>query len=214
MMTLGNVFGTFFSYSYKIYGENQEPHPPISDNTLTWAASIGSGVINGLSRVVLGALVDKVGFKKLFIILMVIQLINSVGCYWAAFVPSLYFMCVMLNYLCLGGLFAIFPVAVTNVYGLAAGPKIYVWVLLGSFLSSLINLLETTYLQELLGFMALFYFGSVTQIACLVVTCCYQEKLDVERLRRHNGLLSQAEEEQKEVKIKEASETDRDTGRD
>ena len=121
----------------------------------------------------------------------------------------------MLNYLCLGGLFAIFPVAVTNVYGLTAGPKIYVWILLGSFLSSVINLIETTYLQDLLGFMALFYFGSVTQIACLVVTCIYQEKLDVERLRRHNGLLSQAEEEQKEVlTFKEATETGQDKTRD
>ena len=71
-MILSNVFGTFFSYSYKIYGENKEPHPPISDALLSWAASIGSGVVNGLSRIVLGAFVDRVGFKTLFTILMVI----------------------------------------------------------------------------------------------------------------------------------------------
>ena len=72
LMILSNIFGTFFSYSYKVYGENKEPHPPISDKLLTWAASVGSGLVNGLSRIVLGAIVDRVGFKTLFAILMVI----------------------------------------------------------------------------------------------------------------------------------------------
>ena len=67
LMVLANVFCTFFSYSYKVYGENKEPHPPISEKTLTWAASIGSGVVNGLSRIIMGALVDRVSFKKLLI---------------------------------------------------------------------------------------------------------------------------------------------------
>ena len=195
MMILSNVFGTFFSYSYKVYGENQEPHPPISDTTLTWAASIGSGLVNGVSRITLGAVVDRVGFKKLFAFLMAIQLINSLTCYWAAFIPSVYFACVMLNYMSLGGMFAIFPVAVTNVFGLATGPKIYVWILLGTFIASLIILIETTYLEDLLGFAALFYFGSVTQIATLIILYYYKEELDVERLRKHNALCSQTEEE-------------------
>ena len=161
-MILSNIFGTFFSYSYKVYGENRSPHDPISDTLLTWAASIGSGLINGLSRVTLGAVVDKVGFKKLFTILMIIQLVNSLVCYWAAYIPAIYFICILLNYACIGGIFAIFPVAVTNVFGLEKGPQIYVWILLGSFFSSLINLFETTVLLEWLDFAALFYLGSIT----------------------------------------------------
>ena len=192
MMILANVFGTFFSYSYKVYGTNVSPHPPISDKTLTWAASIGSGLVNGLSRITLGAIADRVGFKKLFSILMFIQLINSLVCYWAAFETSLYFACVLVNYMVIGGIFAIFPVAVTNVFGLKTGPKIYVWILLGSFIAAVINLIETSYLQDIVGFAALFYFGSATQVLCLLVTWCYEEKLDVERLRAHDGLKSQA----------------------
>ena len=70
MMTLGNIFGTFFSYSYKVYGSQDQTHEAISDATLTWAASIGSGIINGCSRILLGGVVDRVGFKTLFMILM------------------------------------------------------------------------------------------------------------------------------------------------
>ena len=117
-MILSQIFGTFFSYSYKVYGENQSPHPPISDTLLTWAASIGSGLVNGLSRISLGAIVDRVGFKTIFTVLMSIQLVNSLMCYWAAYIPWLYFTCIMLNYMCIGGTFAIFPVAVTNVFGI------------------------------------------------------------------------------------------------
>lgn len=189
-MILANIFGTFFSYTYKVYGENDEPHPQISDKTLTWAASIGSGMVNGFSRIVLGATVDKAGFKKLFTILMSVQLVNSLVCYWAAYIPALYFICIMVNYMVIGGIFAIFPVAVTNVFGLEAGPGIYVWILLGSFFSSCINLLETTILEPALGFASLFYFGSIMQVISLIVIWFYEEKLDVERLRKHNGLLS------------------------
>ena len=53
---------------------------------------------------------------------MFAQLINSLVCFWAANVVELYFVCVLVNYAVLGGLFAVFPVSVTNVYGLELGP--------------------------------------------------------------------------------------------
>ena len=116
---------------------------------------------------------------------------NALTCYWAAYIPSVYFLCVMLNYMCVGGIFAIFPVAVTNVFGLEVGPQIYVWLLLGSFVSSLINLFETTVLEKAIGFASLFYFGAVMQVLALIVIFFYEEKLDVERLRKHDALRSQ-----------------------
>lgn len=125
-MILANYFGTFFSYSYKPFGLSSSPHDPISDTTLTWAASVGSGLVNGLSRITFGTLVDKYSFRFLLSILMVIQLFNSLVCFWAAYNPGCYFMCVLMNYMVLGGLFAVFPVSVTRLYGLEFGPTIYV----------------------------------------------------------------------------------------
>ena len=122
IMILSNYFGTFFSYSYKPFGENDTPHEQISDSTLTWAASVGAGLVNGLSRIGFGTLVDKYSFRRLMSILMLIQLVNSMVCFWAAYVPALFFICILINYMVLGGLFAIFPVSVTNVFGLEYGP--------------------------------------------------------------------------------------------
>ena len=90
----------------------------------------------------------------------------------------------------IGGVYAIFPVAVTNVFGLELGPQIYVWITLGGFFSSLINLFETTVLLDHAGFASLFYFGALMQLLTLLLMCCYEEKLDVERLRKHNALKS------------------------
>jgi MFS transporter, OFA family, oxalate/formate antiporter len=56
IMVCGNFFATFFSYTYKAYGEDSALHKPISDTTLTWAASIGGGLVNGCSRLCMGTL--------------------------------------------------------------------------------------------------------------------------------------------------------------
>ena len=188
LMLFANYFGTFFMYAFKAFGENKEPHPPISDETLTWAASIGSGIVNGISRITLGALLDRHGFKKLMTILMATQLVVSLICYHAVYVPWLFFTCILLNYMSVGGLFAIFPVSVQNVFGMEFGPQIYIWVLLGSFFASLLNMLSTVWLLPVLGFQALFYVGSFTQGLALVTLYFFEEKLDVDRLASYNAL--------------------------
>jgi hypothetical protein len=70
-MIFSSFFTTFFSYTYKVYGEDATLHKPISDQTLTWAASIGGGIVNGCSRLLMGYLNDKYSFKFLITILMI-----------------------------------------------------------------------------------------------------------------------------------------------
>ena len=60
-----------------------------------------------------------------------------------------------------GGMYAIFPVTVTNIFGLEVGPKVYVWILLGGTVVSIVNLIETAVIEPVIGFAALFYINSV-----------------------------------------------------
>ena len=46
-------------------------------------------------------------------IVLTIELAICVLFYWAANSPVFYFICVMLNYTCIAGIYAIFPVSVT-----------------------------------------------------------------------------------------------------
>ena len=195
LMLFSNYFGTFFMYAFKTYGENKGEHEPISDAVLTWAASIGAGLVNGCTRLALGALLDKQGFKKLFAVLMTSQLLVSLVCYHAVNWPWLYFICILLNYMSLGGMYTIFPVCVQNVFGLVYGPQIYVWVLLGSFCASVLNTLSTLYLLPVIGFQALFYLGSVAQVITLLILRCFEENLDVDRLAKFNALTYAAKDQ-------------------
>lgn len=126
---------------------------------------------------------DKYSFRMLLSILMVIQLFVSLTIYWVTSLPSLYFICVLLNYFSNGGLFAVFPGSVTNVFGLKFGPQVYTIILLASIVSSCLNIVMTDVLLPVAGFAACFYLGSFVTILALIVLWRFEEKLDVENLK-------------------------------
>jgi hypothetical protein len=72
MMLLGNVFGTFFSYTFKAFAEDDTYHPKINDGLMSIAASVGSGLVNGATRIIMGTLTDKYSFKTLYGIMMAV----------------------------------------------------------------------------------------------------------------------------------------------
>ena len=117
MMILANFFGTFFSYTFKSFAEDDTYHKQISDTLMSIASSVGSGLVNGSTRIVMGTLTDFSSFKVLFGIMMVVQLCNGLVCFWAARSSTAFFFCVLFNYFSLGGLFAVFPKTVISVFG-------------------------------------------------------------------------------------------------
>jgi len=126
LMVLGNYGSTLLSYSYKPFGESSSDHTAINDGLLTWAASIGAGLLNGIARLCFGNLADKFSFRLLMGIILTLELVTCLMFYWAANCPALYFTAIMFNYICIAGIYAIFPVSVTQVFGLKRGPQVYV----------------------------------------------------------------------------------------
>ena len=187
-MTFGGYSATFLQYSFKPYGESNSSHPAISDKTLTWAASVGAGFINGLSRISFATLADKYSFRTLMSALQLIELVVALTFYWAAYVPSLYFTCILLNYVAMGGFYAIFPVSVTSVFGLTYGPQIYVQILFGSFCASLWDLGMTRWVLPETSFSFMFYFGAGVTLVTLAIVYFFKEQLDSENLAKWNAL--------------------------
>lgn len=192
MIFLGNVFGTFFSYTFKAFAEDDTYHPRISDGLISVAASVGSGLVNGITRITMGSLTDKYSFKLLYSIVMGIQLFNSVVCFWAANSSSLFFICVLLNYLSLGGIFAVYPTTAIKTFGIKHGPSIYAMILIGGFCSSLFNIPLTIYLLPKTSFLTVYFVGSVATILNFVVLYFYEEKIDVARLAKYGGIVELA----------------------
>jgi MFS family permease len=202
LMLLCNFFPTFFNYTYKTYGEDKALHKPINDLTLSWAASIGSGLVNGMSRLTCGWLNDKFSFRHIMMVLMSIEVLVAVSVYWVVEIVPIYFLCVLLNYFAGGGLFAVFPNSVTRLFGLRVGPQIYSVILLASILSSTLNLVMVDVLLDSMGFAACFYLSAIVTGVAVVVLYFFEETLDTERLYPVNGI----------IKIKEGRESETEEG--
>jgi MFS family permease len=177
MMFLMNIFGGFFSYTYKQIGISVN----ISDNVLTWAGQI-SALVQAGTRLSFGALYDKFGFKKLFFILCVINIINSAGCYPARQITWLYFICIQLNYFTLAGIFAIFPVSVANTFGKKYGAAVYPLVVIASPISAVLITLLEKYVYPVIHMQNMMLIGTACSTISFFVLFGFEEKLDVQNL--------------------------------
>ena len=175
------MFGGSFSYLYKPIGLSVN----ISDRLLTWAAS-AAAVLQAVTRLSFGYLYDKVGFKKLFNILMVINVVNSVICYPARDYPPLYFVCILLNYMVYAGIFAIFPTPAAQTFGPRYGAQVYSIILVAGLVAAIANALHNKILYGMMGLEAsyLFNIGGVYSVIGIIINNFFSEKLDIEKMEK------------------------------
>jgi MFS family permease len=152
------------------------------------AAAVGSGLVNGSTRIFMGLMIDRFKFKSLFAIIVSVQVFNGLVCFWAAKWAPAFFVCVLLNYFVIAAIFTILPVSVINVFGNKHGPYIYVFVMLGGLFADFINLPLIILVLPKTSFLIIYNIGAVIATICLVILCFFKEELDVENLRKHNGL--------------------------
>ena len=117
------------------------------------------------------------------------ELFNSLIAFWAVNIPAIYFICVLLNYFSLGGLWAIAPTLSVTIFGMSKGPQVYAWIMLSSTFASLMNIFTLDYLLDATNYHTCFYFGSLVTIGVIIILYCFEEKLDYERLARKNALV-------------------------
>ena len=115
MLFFGEFYCLYNASSYKLVAQNT-----ISDRSLTIAGALGS-ILNGLSRVVWGALLDKYGFKKLYLMLLTIETIVSFSIESCKYNATLYIICVALSFLCIGGHISLFSATGVRIFGIRNG---------------------------------------------------------------------------------------------
>jgi MFS family permease len=121
IMFLSNVFGGFFSYQYKTIYESHHSKSKDADIIMAWAAS-AAGIVQFITRISVGHLYDRLGFKPILNALMAINIANAMFCYQLKMLTVPYVACIELNYLVLGGIFAVFPAPVIKTFGIYYGP--------------------------------------------------------------------------------------------
>jgi len=83
----------------------------------TITGSVGA-VMNMAGRLVCGGLYDEIGFKKTYIIILLIQVIISATFIFAVKNEVMLPIWVSLSYFCLGGHLTIFPTLADKIYGI------------------------------------------------------------------------------------------------
>lgn len=135
MMVLGIFYGIYMAGVYKKTAQDY-----LDDNTLTIAGAIGS-ICNGCSRYMWASLQDIYGFRKVYFVVMMIQLIVSATIWNVKANEYLYPAWVAFSFLCEGAHFACFPAVTAKIFGVQYGGQIFTIIFLIIPVSSLLSYL-------------------------------------------------------------------------
>ena len=129
-------------------------------------------------------------------------MLNALICYHAVYYPWLFCACIFVNQAVAGCVYAGIPVASVKVFGTKHGTNIYGFVSSGVLISSVINVIFSVYLIDVVGIQVLFYIGATLQCASLFILYGFSEELDVENLKKYDGVKLVREEALKSDEFK------------
>ena len=139
MLYNGVVFGMYVASVYKDTALGLIP-----DSTLTLAGSLGA-FANGGSRMFWATIMDYIGFRKVYLILVSIQIITATFIYQSRYNAPLYVMFVVLAFLCEGGHFSTFSAAAPKIFGLVDGGKVATFIIVATVPATLTGLVCTQF---------------------------------------------------------------------
>ena len=120
------------------------------DQYLSLLGSIGS-VFNGIFRVILGATLDRLSFRKIMLLNIIVFILSCGTIVWSVREKATYFISVVLTYGCYGSLFSIFPTQTVRILGKVIGPKMYYITFGGFSLGSIMQYLFHKFLVSSYG---------------------------------------------------------------
>lgn len=136
MSLLSSGFGLMISVQFKDLGLKTID----DDEFLTLIGSIGF-VINSTFRIIWGYLMDKFGFKKVYWVLILIQLALICSLNAISQNKSCYFIWICLILACEGGHFSLFPAITMKQFGIKVGGILYPYVYFAFIISNFIQFL-------------------------------------------------------------------------
>lgn len=124
-------FGSMIVSNYKTYGQTLD----FEDSFLSTVGTLGS-VMNGVSRLFWGSLLERLGIKKIMLINLSVQIGLSFTLRWVSSSGAVYLIYVITVYFCYGGWYAMMPATITRIFGKKIGTTIYGITFIGFTASS------------------------------------------------------------------------------
>ncbi|CAD8092769.1 unnamed protein product [Paramecium sonneborni] len=152
MVLCSIIFGMLLANCYKIFGQTLG----IDDAKLTILGSV-QAVCNGGSRFGWAVLSDKIGFKKVYLIIAVINLICTASIGYIENSYAGYFIILCVTMCCEGGLFSCYPAVSAKIFGHKVGPIIYGGLFFVIGLSNMLGYLLYKFGEPEIGFGGVFW---------------------------------------------------------
>mmetsp|Transcript_9153 Transcript_9153/g.10362 ORF Transcript_9153/g.10362 Transcript_9153/m.10362 type:complete len:208 (-) Transcript_9153:184-807(-) len=157
MIVLSAAFPFFMAGNFKTYEMIDIP----DDRFITIVGSIGA-VVNGLSRTCWSTMQDIYGFKRVYMALVIIEMLLAFSLDIIHKVKFLYLIWAMLTFACLGGHFSMFPTLCAKIYGPVAGGRVYASIFFAYSTTILINVIFTKFRTSgYITFSGLFYIEGI-----------------------------------------------------
>jgi MFS family permease len=129
-------------------------------------------------------LYDKIGFKKIFLGLMAINILNSLICYPARKYKWLFFASIQVCYLVNSGVFSTFPLPVVKTFGSKHGPRVYAIVMLSNAAGAILNLVIVSISESgLVPIQAIFGTCTLASIIAFVICLRFDERIDSKEMK-------------------------------
>ena len=174
------------SNCYRDFGNRNEV-----DQDYIFVLGILFGIVNGSCRLMWGYLMDRFGFKPLMLTISFIEISIATSFYFIVKINILYFICVLLIALCIGGHFSMLAPLFNKVYGVAICPQTYG---ICGFFIGLANLtgplLCAFFLEEKSDFLVAFLIAGsfiIIKIVCLILFD-ESEKYNFKEIEDNNDL--------------------------
>jgi len=162
MLFSGMFYGIYMASVYKTTAQDTLP-----DKVLTYAGMIGS-ICNGGGRVFWGTLMDKGGFKRMYFVLIIIQIILGFTIWHVRSQSFLYPLWVGVSFLGEGGHLSMFPAVTCKVFGIQYGGQIFTIMFYQVAFASLCGFFIKNFGKNI-SYAAMFNIASVFSIVSFVL---------------------------------------------
>lgn len=164
MLFLGIFYGIYMAAVYKKTAQDY-----LDDDILTLAGAIGS-ICNGCSRYLWASLQDHYGFRRVYFVVMVIQLAISATIWNVRTNPHLYPVWVALSFLCEGAHFSQYPALSSKVFGVQYAGEIFTIIFMVIPASSALSFLLVQFGKDSVSPQSIFWIAAAFSAANIVLT--------------------------------------------
>lgn len=178
MIILTSSYPFYIASNFKSY-EQQDLN---DDSFITLVGSLGA-VMNGLSRGFWATLQDFFGFKKVYLSLLVLEIVIAFTFVAVHKNKALYLIWTLISFSTLGGHFSIFAPLCAKIYGPTTGGKIFTFIFTGFATATLVNWVLTKQTSsKAIAYETLFYILASMAVVGMVLVIFLNTKTKVKKL--------------------------------